>query len=182
VKDIQECLNADGNTISNQLGYSLLFRAIEYDILPLCIQKNIPVLCYSPMMQGLLTGKFADPEDVPKGRARTRLFPSDKMENPSHSGPGCLKEAFEAIDEIRKIADEMRKPMAHVSIAWILAQPGVACVIAGAKNPAQVTENVKAVNVDLQSEVVERLALVTESVKKNLGGNADMWSDRNRIQ
>ena len=65
-----------GRFESNQLPYNLLWRAIEFDIQPQCVEHNIGILPYSPLMQGLLTGKFRSPEDVPVDRARTKHYAS----------------------------------------------------------------------------------------------------------
>ena len=71
---------------TNQMPYSLLWRAIEYAIQPLCLARGIGILAYSPLAQGLLAGRFKSPEEVPDGRARTRLFsqtrPQTRMESP----------------------------------------------------------------------------------------------------
>ena len=69
-------LGAVGPRGSNQVPYSLLWRAVEYEILPRCLASGIGILCYSPLAQGLLTGKFASAGDVPDKRARSRLFSS----------------------------------------------------------------------------------------------------------
>ena len=61
-----------------QVPYSLLWRSVEYDILPLCSQNNIDVLAYSPLQQGLLSGKYLKLDDVLEGRRRTRLFSSNR--------------------------------------------------------------------------------------------------------
>ena len=57
-----------------QLSYNMLWRSVEYDIIPLCMEKNIGVLAYSALGQGLLTGKYKSVDDVPEGRRRARLF------------------------------------------------------------------------------------------------------------
>ena len=57
-----------------QMGYNLLWRSVEYDVQPICAKNNISILAYSPLQQGLLTGKFEKLEDVPEGRRRGKLF------------------------------------------------------------------------------------------------------------
>jgi aryl-alcohol dehydrogenase-like predicted oxidoreductase len=57
-----------------QIGYNLLWRSIEYEVKPLCVANNISVLAYSPLQQGLLTGKFGTLDDIPEGRRRGKLF------------------------------------------------------------------------------------------------------------
>ncbi len=170
-----------GHPDVNQVAYNLLFRAIEYEIRPLCEREEVGILCYSPMAQGLLTGKFASADEVPEGRARTRLFSGDRPEV-RHGEGGAEEEAFAAIAEVRAIADEMGEPMADVALAWLLRQPAVACVLAGMRNPEQARANARAAELELPDEVVERLTAVTEPLKEKLGPNPDMWQGESRIR
>ena len=57
-----------------QMGYNLLWRSVEYDVQPICAKNNISILAYSPLQQGLLTGKYSSLDDVPEGRRRGKLF------------------------------------------------------------------------------------------------------------
>jgi len=103
-------LLATGHAIeSNQMAYNLLFRAIEHDIQPICVREGVGILCYSPMMQGLLTGKFASPDDVPSDRARTRHY-SRERPDARHTGPGAEAETFAAIQAIREVAEGSASP------------------------------------------------------------------------
>jgi len=160
---------------SNQLSYSLIARAIEYEIVPICEKKNIGVLCYSPLMQGLLTGKFKSAADVPAGRARTRHFNSANWPDTRHGEKGCEPETFAAINDIRKICDELKRPMSHVALAWCLYQPAVATVLAGARTPEQMKENAGAASLKLSDDILKRLGAATLTVKERLGKNADLW-------
>lgn len=174
-------LLAAGHPDVNQLAYNLLFRAIEFEIAPMCVEHDIGVLCYSPMAQGLLTGKFATPDEVPAGRARTRHFSSER-EMVRHGEPGAEAETFAAIAEIGAIAEELGAPMHHVALAWLLRQPGVACVLAGMRSREQALDNVRAAELELPDEAVARLSAATEDLKAKLGPNADMWQGDSRIE
>ena len=166
---------------SNQLPYSLLWRAIEYEIVELCRYKSVGILCYSPLAQGLLTGKFASADEVPEGRARTRLFSSTRPQA-RHDEDGCEAEAFEAIEAIRQICAELNQPMAKVAIAWLLRQPGVTSVIAGARRPGQIEQTAQATELQLSDSVFSRLCQATEKVKEMIGPNADMWQSQSRMR
>jgi aryl-alcohol dehydrogenase-like predicted oxidoreductase len=174
-------LNAAGRAESNQLNYSLLFRAIEFEIMPTCVENEIGILCYSPMCQGLLTGKFASADDVPEGRARTRLFSKDRPQS-RHDEPGCEKEMFEAIAGVRAVAERVGHSMADVSLAWVLAQPGITSVLAGARSEEQVRENAKAGDLELDAQALSELDQATAEVKRVLGANADMWQTTSRLR
>ena len=151
-KDLSDLL-VSGWVETNQLPYSLLWRAVEYQIRPKCVDKGIGILCYSPLAQGLLTGKFSSPDEVPGGRARTRLF-STARPQARHGEAGCEAEVFATLDKIGRICDEIQRPMAEVALAWLLHQPGVTSVIAGARQPDQIRQTVRAAELKLSPEIV----------------------------
>ena len=176
---LEELLDA-GRAESNQVCYSLLWRAIEHEIQPLCVENEMSILCYSSLCQGLLTGKFGSADEVPESRARTRLFSKDRLHS-RHNQPGCEEETFEAIAGIRAICESIGQPMGRVALAWLLAQPGVTSVIAGARNADQAGQNALAVEVKLDVEVIDRLNQATAKVKHYVGANADMWQHDSRM-
>ena len=166
---------------TNQLCYSLLWRPIEREVLPLCRRREIGVLCYSPLCQGLLTGKFASADEVPEGRARTRLFAPGRPQSRHHDG-GCEAEVFRALKRIAGIAEDIKQPMSQVALAWLLAQEGVTAVIAGARRAAQARDNARAADLKLAPDVVAALSEVTEKVKAYAGTNADLWQTDSRME
>jgi len=179
-KDMTRMLMA-GRFESNQLCYSLLQRAIEFDIQPKCIEEEIGILCYSPLAQGLLTGKFSSVDEVPMGRRRSRHF-STEHEHTRHGEQGCEALTFATIGALRGICKRLDQPMSCVALAWALAQPGVTSVIAGARSAQQVQNNAKAVDLTLSNDVVDELNHVTDELKQTLGSNADPWAQTSRIQ
>lgn len=166
---------------SNQLAYSLLARMIEHDIQPLCVDNKMSILPYSPLMQGLLTGKFRSPDDVPQGRARTRHFSSDRPQA-RHGEPGCETQTFNAIERIRQISDELNVPMDRLALAWCLHRPGVPSVLAGARNPQQVRANAAAADLMLDQSTLDALDRATAPVMAALGSDADLWERPSRIR
>jgi len=179
-QDLTELLAA-GRVESDQLCYSLLFRAVEYGIQQKCVDNDLSLLCYSPLCQGLLTGKFATADEVPEGRARTRLFSKDRPQS-RHQEPGCEAELFAALTEVRRTCEALGKPMAEVALAWLLVQPGVTAVIAGARNADQARANARAGDLELPPAVVAQLSAATDAVKQTLGPNADMWQTESRMR
>jgi aryl-alcohol dehydrogenase-like predicted oxidoreductase len=166
---------------SDQLPYSLLWRAIEYEIQPKCVDEGLGILAYSPLAQGLLTGKFSSLEDVPEGRARTRLFSTDRP-LARHGEAGCEAEVWRALERIGPICAGIGQPMTDVAIAWLFQQPGVKTVIAGARRPEQIRQTAGAVDLVLAPEIVARLAEATEEVKRAIGNNPDMWQSTSRFR
>ena len=177
-RDLTDVL-ATGHVETNQLSYSLLWRAIEWEIQPLCVQNGVGILTYSPLLQGLLTGKFATAADVPDSRARTRHFSSARPHG-RHGEPGQEAATFAALDRIRGVCERLGLPMAEVALAWLLAQPGVTSVLAGARHPGQIAENVKAADLELPAEALAALSTATEPLKVALGTNPDMWQTKEK--
>lgn len=160
--------------VTNQLPYNLLWRMLEAEVLPMCEREQIGVLAYSPLMHGLLSGKFTSAADVPDGRARSRHFNTDR-ELARHGEAGCEQETFAAIAAIGEIAASLDRTMADVALAWCAAQPAVSCVIAGARTPEQLVGNVQSLDNPLPAEVIGQLNAATDALAVALGSNPDMW-------
>ena len=159
---------------ANQMAYNLLFRAVEHEVLPACRDAGVPLTCYCPIMQGLLAGKFASADDVPDGRARTRLFSKDRPQA-RHGEGGAEEEAFAALAAIRAIADEAGMDMAAMSLAWLIGRDGVASVIVGSRSGEQSRRNAAAADLTLPADVAGRLDEITDPLKAALGPNCDLW-------
>jgi myo-inositol catabolism protein IolS len=180
VQDLSHLLKI-GRVETNQLPYNLLWRAIEYEIRQKCVDKGLGILCYSSLAQGLLTSKFGSLDEVPEGRARTRHFSKDRPQT-RHGEAGCETETFAAIEKIRHISDKIHQPMTRVALAWLLHQPGVTAVIAGARTPDQIKQTAQAADLELPPETIGELTEATEEVKRILGPNPDMWQSESRIR
>ncbi len=179
-QDLTELLQ-HGRVEANELPYNLLWRGIEHEILPLCIEQGIGVTCYSPLAQGLLTGRFRSADEVPAGRSRTRHFRPDRPGS-RHGEPGAEEETFATLAEIRRLCLAANLAMSQVAIAWLLGRPGVTSVIAGARNPAQVQSNAAAAELRLDEALVDQLTRVTEGLKERFGRNIDMWQAESRVR
>lgn len=173
VRDLGDWLAA-GTCVSNQLGYNLLFRAIEWEILPECFARGVGVMAYMPLMQGLLAGRWESVDDIPVQRRRTRHFASDR-EGTRHDETGCEQAVLDALAGIRAIAREAGESMATVALAWLIAKPGIASVVVGGRRPDQIKRNLAAAELALDQSVIDELDRVTDPVKIHLGTNADMW-------
>jgi aryl-alcohol dehydrogenase-like predicted oxidoreductase len=134
IKDVQRALATGVPIVSNQLCYNLLWRGIEDELLPLCVAHKIGILVWAPLASGVLTGKFNSADDVPAGRARTRIFcgvGEGKRPQTRHKEPGLEREAFEAIAKCSWIAERFEHPekgkqsvpLATLALAWVRQQP-----------------------------------------------------------
>ena len=172
-QDLTDWLAA-GTCVSNQLGYNLLFRAIEWDILPACHARQIGVLAYMPLVQGLLSGRWANADDIPVQRRRTRHF-SSAREGTRHGEEGCEEATFHALAGIRSVADRLGQPMATVALSWLLTKAGVTSVVVGGRRPEQVRRNLPAADLALDRTTMDELDRITDPVKMHFGVNADLW-------
>ncbi|WP_228692265.1 aldo/keto reductase [Lunatimonas sp.] len=179
-KSLDECRQSGFSISSNQMAYNLLFRAIEYEVLPLSIEDGVPVLCYSPIMQGLLTGKFSNWTEVPDDRARTRHFTKDRPLS-RHQEEGREELTFQTISLIKRISDEQGLDMSALSLAWLLNQQGVGGVIVGGRNADQARRNVRAYDIPSDPALFEELTSITTPLKEHLGANADLWQTDSRV-
>mmetsp|Transcript_44624 Transcript_44624/g.71724 ORF Transcript_44624/g.71724 Transcript_44624/m.71724 type:complete len:376 (+) Transcript_44624:35-1162(+) len=175
VIQLKEALATGVKIAVNQVAYNLLFRAVEYEVLPFCKKHNIQVLCYSPLMQGLLTGRYKSTKDVPPYRARTRHYDSRKNKLSRHGENGSEELLFKTVEKISAIAAKHGHTMVELALSWPLKQPGVSCVIAGATKESQVDSNAAASVVKISEDVIKELTESTEDLKEALGSNIDMY-------
>ena len=137
--------------VSLQTYYSLVGRDLEHELLPLCREEGLGVLPWSPLSGGFLSGKYRRDDPNPEGARRTGFdFP-------------LIDEArgFDAVDALALVANQKGATVAQVALAWLLAQPGVTSIIIGANKMEQLEDNLKASALQLSTEEVEQLSLIT---------------------
>jgi len=173
VVDLNNCL-AWLTPDVNQLPYNLLWRPIEHEILPLLRPHGVGLMVYSPLAQGLLTGRYANADDVPEGLARSRLFSSERPKA-LHNEPGLEDEMFAAIEEIKNIAASIDVHPAHASLAWVRRQERVTTILVGARSAEEVHLNVPAFDLNISDEVAKALEDATREIKRRIGVYPDMW-------
>lgn len=154
-----------GRIVSLQPPYSLFWRHVEEDAMPYCHENNITLLAYSPMAQGLLTGKFGKGHRFAKGDHRKR----NKLFRPEHA-----ERVQRALDELRPIAQERGITLGQLALAWVISRPGT-CAIAGARNAEQVLENAKAGEVRLAAPDLARMDEIGRRVTDPLDRDPVLW-------
>lgn len=178
-RDLQGWM-AEGAAVSNQIGYNMLFRAPEYEMIPACRKHNLGVLAYMPLMQGLLTGRFKSTEEIPFQRRRTRHF-SCTREGTRHGQTGHERLLWETLEDLSDFADAIGVPLSVLSLCWLMRQPGVSSVIIGSRKVDQLLFNLQAAQLDIGPAATAQLNEATYPLKVALGRNCDMWeSDDNR--
>ena len=140
---------------SLQPEYSLITRDIERELLPLCRVEQLAVLPWSPLAGGILTGKYRPGEDLPAG---TR---GGETEEPITFTYRLDDRAWRVVEAVRKVAAATGKTEAQVALNWVVTQPGVTAPIIGARNEAQLDDNLGAVGWTLDQD--QRVALTWAS-------------------
>jgi len=176
IRDLEDWLS-EGEAVSNQLSYNLLFRGIEKDVLPACKRHDVGVLTYSPLMQGILTGRWNTADEIPAPRRRTRHF-SGNRESVKHGEQGHEEVTMTTITGLKSLSEESQIPMSDMATAWILAQPGITSVVIGSTDPEQVCRSVHAATVELPDDIKAKISEITRPLMEALGPNLDMWANQ----
>ncbi len=155
-----------GRIDSLQPPYSLFWRYVETDAMPYCIEKQISIIAYSPLAQGLLTGKFAPGHkfDSDDNRAKNKLFQGENFER-----------AHQALEKLRPIAESHNCTLAQLAIAWLISQPRSNAIV-GARHAEQATANAQAALVQLSAEELEHIDSIGRIVTDHLDDNPVMWN------
>jgi len=155
-----------GDIVSLQPPYSLFWRYVETAAMPYCADNDITILAYSPMAQGLLTGKFGTNHNFAKGdhRIKNRLFQ-----------PEIYRRVLSALDKLRAIAENYSCTLGQLALAWVISHPGT-CAIAGARNNEQATLNAAAADITLSSEDLAQMDVIGRTVTDQLDDNPMMWT------
>jgi aryl-alcohol dehydrogenase-like predicted oxidoreductase len=138
--------------VSNQPQYSMLWRVIESEIVPLCEKEGLGQIVFSPIAQGVLTGKYRPGAAPPPGSRAT-----DEASGAGFIGGLLEDDRLARVQELKPIADEAGLTMAQLAVAWVLQNPNVSAAIVGASRPEQVRDNVKASGVKLAPELLTRI-------------------------
>lgn len=140
--------------VSNQPQYSMLWRVIEEEVVPLCDREGLSQIVWSPLAQGVLTGKYLPGHPPPAGSRAT-----DEV------GSGWVKtflrdEVLERVQQLTPIAQELGLTQAQLAVAWTLQNPNVAAAIVGASRPEQIRESAKAAGVRIDPALMRRIDTV----------------------
>jgi aryl-alcohol dehydrogenase-like predicted oxidoreductase len=150
---IAEALNLPGveKFVSSQPQYSMIWRGPERDVIPLCAANGISQIVWSPLAQGILTGKYK-PGEPPPADSRAS---SEQMNYFMDSTDDDT--LLERVQQLQPIADDLGLSMAQLALAWVLREPNVASAIIGASRPAQVSDNAAASGVSLDEPTMRQI-------------------------
>src|SRR5207302_636188 len=137
--------------VSSQPQYSLLWRGPDREIIPLCAAYGISQIVWSPLAQGVLTGKYEPGRPPPAGSRLTSASMNSFM-----VGGRYDDDLLERGQQLKPVADDLGVTLAQLALAWVLREPNVASAIIGASRPQQVEENAAASALELADETLRR--------------------------
>jgi aryl-alcohol dehydrogenase-like predicted oxidoreductase len=138
--------------ISNQPQYNLLWRVIEKEVVPTSEELGLSQIVFSPIAQGVLTGKYVPGQPVPEGSRAT-----DEKGGKNMISRWMRDDILTAVQSLKPIADELGLTLAQLAVAWVLQNPNVAGAIVGASRPEQIASNASAAGVKLEAAVLAKI-------------------------
>ncbi len=159
--------------VSNQPQYSMLWRVIEAEVVPTCQELGIGQIVWSPLAQGVLTGKYRPGQPPPEGSRAT----DDK------SGAGFIRrwlsdEVLTTVPRLVPLAQQAGLTMAQLAIAWVLQNPNVSSAIVGATRPEQLEDNVKAADVRLDADLLKAIDEIVDPIVERDPARTESPSER----
>jgi myo-inositol catabolism protein IolS len=151
MREVQEV----GTIDAHQLGYNLLWRYAEDDVIPFCRDRKIAVVVYSPLAHGILTGKFPRHPDLPVRDQRHTILPFRA---------DIWRHVFDGVEKMKEIAAKLDRPLMHLALRWILARPGITVVVYGARNRVQSEANALALAGTIPIDVFARMTEISDEI------------------
>jgi aryl-alcohol dehydrogenase-like predicted oxidoreductase len=145
--------------VSNQPQYNMLWRVIEAEVIPTCEELGIGQIVWSPIAQGVFTGKYQPGQPPPAGSRAT-----DDKSGAMFIRRWMSDEVLMTVARLRPLAERAGLTMAQLAIAWVLQNPNVASAIVGATRPAQLEDNVKAAGVRLDGDLLKAIDEILEPI------------------
>jgi aryl-alcohol dehydrogenase-like predicted oxidoreductase len=148
-----------GQIDAHQLGYNLLWRFAEKDIISYCAEHHIALVVYSALAHGILAGKYAPQLDFVPGDQRwtITLFKSD-----------VWPQVYAGVEKFKRVAEHGSYSLAHLALRWLLHQPAVKSVLVSAKTQEQVIANAQALTVEIPDAVFDELTVLSDSVVQSI--------------
>lgn len=149
--------------VSNQPQYSALWRVIEAEVIPASKELGMSQVVWSPMAQGVLSGKYRPGQPAPEGSRAT-----DEKGGKNTISGFMTDDVLNRVQQLQPVADELGLKMSQLAIAWVLQNENVATALVGASRPEQVAENVKASGVEIPTELMSRIdEVLGDSVERD---------------
>lgn len=176
-RQLSEALATGVPIVVNELPYSLLTRAIEFDILPFCRAQGIGVLGYMALLQGVLSDRYTRLAELPEYRRRTRHFAASSTPRSRHGTAGAEAETESALTAIRAIARREGMTTSELALKWAFAGDGITSSLCGNRTVAALQENIRAAREPLAPGLLAELNRVTAPLRAVLGPSFDYYEN-----
>ncbi len=155
-----------GTIDAHQIGYNLLWRFAERDIIPYCQANGITVTTYSSMAQGILTGKFPQ---------KLQMAANDKRPNTVLFDPAIWPHVHAGVERLKTLAQQANRSLSHLALRWVLQQPAVDTAVVGARTTAQVADNANALTGDLPAELFAQMTAISDEVIQHIPNTGNQY-------
>lgn len=178
VTQVKEVIDTAVQVDVNEMPYNILSRAIELELAPFCMQKNISIVGAMGLQQGLLTGKYLSAEEVPYNQAHSRHFANARGNGTSrHGTEGEEIEVFTILSSLRAIAKELNIGMDQLSIAWLMSKPFLSATLVGSRSIDQLKKNIAACMITIDQDIVAEIDRISLPLLHKLGPSADYYEN-----
>jgi aryl-alcohol dehydrogenase-like predicted oxidoreductase len=162
----------------NEMPYNIISRAIEAEIIPYCANRNMAIISSMTLQQGVLAGIYQSADEVPPHQAHSRHFSLERGKGTSrHNEEGAEEEVFKTLALLRELSKELGVSVAQLSVAWVLANPRISSALIGSRNGAELEDNIRAAELELSADVLDRINRVSRGVLDKLGNNPDYYEN-----
>ncbi|MBI3921347.1 MAG: aldo/keto reductase [Armatimonadetes bacterium] len=148
-----------GRIDAHQVCYNLYWRFPEKDVIPYCRERDIAVVTYSSIAQGVLTGKFPREPQFKEGDQRPHVVFFEAEVWPH---------LYEGVEELKKVSTECGRSLTHLAIRWVMSRPGIISVLVGARNGQQFQESVAALEGEIPQRVFDQMTGISDSMMSHV--------------
>lgn len=181
VKQMAEVIAAGVRVDVNEMPYNIVSRAIEAEVVPFCMENGIALVGSMSLQQGLLTGVYDAPGDVPPNQAHSRHFSQSRGKDASrHGEEGAEEELFSVVAFLKELSLSTGYPPAALAIAWVLNKPFITATLVGSRSLPELTANIIAGDLRLDQAVMDSIDEKSLPVLHKLGNSPDYYEHRDR--
>ncbi|MDR2303508.1 MAG: aldo/keto reductase [Treponema sp.] len=178
VRQLREAVAVCPEIEVNEMPYNIISRAIEAEIIPYCADQKMAIISSMTLQQGVLAGIYQSAGDVPPHQAHSRHFAQERGKGTSrHNEEGAEEEVFKTVALLRELSKDLGVSVAQLSVAWVLANPRISSALIGSRNGAELEDNIRATELKLGTDALDRINRVSQAVLDKLGNNPDYYEN-----
>jgi aryl-alcohol dehydrogenase-like predicted oxidoreductase len=155
----REQLSEAGHIDAHELGYNLLWRFDEQDIIPYCVEHKIAVVVYRALAHGILAGNYP---------RHLKFVPDDQRRTILLFREGIWPQVYDAVEAFKVIAERESRPLTHLALQWLLRQKSVTSVLVSAKNKQQALANIQALKGEISDQTLDELTAISNCVTQSI--------------